>query len=43
MKKITRTRCLIFSRVVGYLSATDFWNPAMKQMFMDRKFFKMPN
>ena len=40
MKKIVRQRCLIYSRIVGYLSATEFWNPGKKQEFADRKVFK---
>lgn len=38
---VTRQRCLVFSRVVGYLSPISNWNPGMKQMFKDRKFFKI--
>jgi len=43
MKKITRTRCLVFSRIVGYISPISQWNPGKLAEFGDRKTFKMPN
>jgi anaerobic ribonucleoside-triphosphate reductase len=36
-----RTKCQVYSRIVGYLSPLSQWNPGMKQMFKDRRFFKL--
>ena len=34
-----RTRCEVYSRVVGYLRPVNQWNPGKKQEFKDRKEF----
>lgn len=36
-----RTKCQIFSRVVGYLSPTSQWNEGILGSFKDRKTFKV--
>lgn len=38
-----RTRCQIFSRVVGYLRSIDTWNEGKVSEFGDRKNFKVTN
>lgn len=36
-----RTKCEIFSRVVGYLTATSKYNEGKLEEFHDRKLFKI--
>ena len=36
-----RTRCEVYSRVVGYLRPVNQWNKGKKQEFTDRKVFDM--
>jgi anaerobic ribonucleoside-triphosphate reductase len=38
---MTRTRCEIYSRVVGYLSPVAQWNVGKKSEWKDRKVFKV--
>lgn len=40
MKK--RTKCEIYSRVVGYLRPIDQWNDGKKAEYDDRVVFKVP-
>lgn len=35
-----RTKCEVYSRVVGYLRPVNQWNPGKKQEFKDRIVFK---
>jgi len=35
-----RTKCTVWSRIVGYLRPTDKWNDGKKAEFNDRKLFK---
>ena len=35
-----RTRCTIWSRVVGYLRSVDMWNSGKQKEFNDRLVFK---
>lgn len=35
-----RTKCEVWSRVVGYLRPTSCWNDGKTQEFKDRKTFK---
>ena len=35
-----RTRCEIWSRVMGYCRPIQFWNPGKQQEHRDRKYFK---
>ena len=35
-----RTRCEVYSRVVGYLRPVNQWNRGKRQEFSDRKMFK---
>ena len=37
-----RQRCLIFSRVMGYIQPTFMWNPGKQSEFADRKFYREP-
>lgn len=41
MSKVKRQKCTIYSRVVGYLSPLNQWNPGMKSSWNDRKFYKL--
>jgi anaerobic ribonucleoside-triphosphate reductase len=34
-----RTKCLVFSRVVGYLTPVQNWNEAKKAEFEQREFY----
>ena len=36
-----RTKCEVFSRVVGYVRRIDAWNYGKQQEFKDRKLFKV--
>jgi len=37
---VTRQRCEVYSRVVGYIRPIAQWNPGKKSEFKDRKVFK---
>jgi len=37
-----RVKCLVFSRVVGFLTPVEFWNNGKKAEWQDRKVFKLP-
>ncbi|NQT49389.1 hypothetical protein HQ571_01705 [Candidatus Kuenenbacteria bacterium] len=39
LQKIERTKCEVYSRVVGYLSPVHRWNIGKKSEFADRKTF----
>lgn len=39
MKKVKRQPCEIYSRVVGYLSPVNQWNPGKKSEWVHRKTF----
>jgi len=32
-----KTKCVVYSRVVGYLSPVQQWNPGKQEEFKDRK------
>lgn len=36
-----RTKCEVYSRIVGYLRPVQQWNPGKTQEFYDRKVFKV--
>ncbi len=36
-----RTKCEVYSRVVGYLRPVNQWNKGKQQEFSDRKMFNM--
>lgn len=36
-----RTRCEVYSRVVGYLRPVDMWNDGKQSEFKDRKLFEV--
>ena len=36
-----KTRCEVYSRVVGYLRPVDNWNEGKREEFKDRKAFKV--
>jgi len=40
-KELKRTKCEIYTRVVGYLSSVSRWNNGKKSEFDDRKVFKV--
>lgn len=40
-EKKQRTKCEVYSRVVGYLSPTNRWNKGKVEEFKDRKTFKL--
>lgn len=35
-----RVKCLVYSRVCGYLSAVNYWNKGKRQEFEERKPYK---
>lgn len=37
-----RTKCEVYSRVVGYMRPVNQWNRGKQQEFTDRKVFNMP-
>jgi len=38
-----RTRCEVYSRVVGYFTATNTWNDGKRSEYNDRKEFVVEN
>ena len=42
-KQPTKTRCEVYSRIVGYLRPSDHWNDGKSQEYKDRKMFKVDN
>jgi anaerobic ribonucleoside-triphosphate reductase len=40
-KKMKRTKCEIYSRVVGYLRPTIQWNEGKQEEFKDRELFNV--
>jgi anaerobic ribonucleoside-triphosphate reductase len=36
-KELTRQACIIYSRVVGWMTPVQNWNPGKKAEFADRK------
>lgn len=42
-KEERRTRCEVFSRVVGYIRPVNTWNDGKTAEFKDRKVFKIEN
>ena len=36
-----RTKCEVYSRVVGYLRPVDNWNEGKREEFKDRKLFNV--
>lgn len=42
MKKVTRQRCEIYSRVVGYIRPISQWNIGKQAEWNDRSIFNMP-
>lgn len=41
MKTIQRTKCAVWSRVVGYLRSVDMYNEGKQSEYHDRKLFKV--
>jgi ribonucleoside-triphosphate reductase (formate) len=41
MNNKQRTKCEVYSRVVGYLRPIDQWNDGKQQEMKDRKLFKV--
>lgn len=39
--KNKRTKCEVYSRIVGYLRPINQWNDGQKAAFKDRKMFKV--
>jgi hypothetical protein len=37
-----RMRCMVFSRVTGYLQPVESWNIGKQQEFADRKMYSFP-
>lgn len=37
-----RQKCIVYSRVVGFLSPISQWNAGKKAEFYDRKLYKTP-
>ena len=43
MSEELRVKCLVYSRVVGYLTPVQFWNDAKKDEFHKRKVYAQPS
>jgi hypothetical protein len=41
--EVLRVRCRVMSRIVGYLSAIEDWNPGKVSEWQERKPYKIPN
>lgn len=41
MSKVTRQRCEVYSRIVGYIRPISQWNIGKQAEWGDRKFFKL--
>jgi hypothetical protein len=41
--KMTKTKCEVYSRVVGYIRPVTQWNDGKQEEFKDRKNFKIKN
>ncbi len=39
---MAKTKCQVYSRVVGYLSPVSVWNKGKKEEFKDRKIYEIP-
>jgi ribonucleoside-triphosphate reductase len=39
--QVKRQECIVYSRVVGYLSPIQGWNKAKREEFKDRKTFNL--
>jgi ribonucleoside-triphosphate reductase (formate) len=40
-KELNRTKCRVYSRVVGYIRPVDAWNVGKQEEYKDRKLFKV--
>jgi len=40
--KVRKVPCLVYSRVVGFLTATQYWNAGKKAEWKDRKTYTPP-
>lgn len=40
---MSKTKCQVYSRVVGYLSPVSQWNKGKKEEMIDRVAYKTPN
>jgi hypothetical protein len=40
--EVLRVRCRRFSRIVGYLTAVEDWNPGKAAEFAERKVYRIP-
>jgi len=41
--KVRKVPCLVYSRVVGFLTATQYWNAGKKAEWKDRKTYTTPS
>lgn len=39
-KELERQECIVYSRVVGWITPTNNWNPGKKAEWKDRKTYK---
>jgi len=42
-KTVRKVPCLVYSRVVGFLTPTQYWNVGKKQEWKDRKAYTTPS
>ena len=42
LKDEERTKCEIWTRVMGYYRPINYWNPGKQQEHKDRKYYKEP-
>jgi anaerobic ribonucleoside-triphosphate reductase len=43
LKNVEGSKCLVYSRIVGYFQPTTQWNLGKLQEFHERKTFEVPN
>jgi ribonucleoside-triphosphate reductase len=41
LKNVKGTKCLVYSRIVGYFQPTTQWNPGKLEEFHERKTFEV--
>jgi ribonucleoside-triphosphate reductase len=43
LKDVKGSKCLVYSRIVGYFQPTTQWNPGKLEEFHERKTFEVPS
>jgi len=42
-EEVLKVPCMVYSRVVGFLTPVQFWNDGKKAEYADRKVFALPS